>query len=68
MAREKVDRGDIFERAAAKGKGSMAASNSKVRDDKYDFMTRRMANFEMDMPDEERMLNILKGPSEKADS
>ena len=46
----------------------MAASNSKAKDDKYDFMTRRMANFEMDMPDEERMLNILKGPSERADS
>ena len=68
MAREKVDRGDIFDRAAAKGKPSMA-SQSKAKNEKYEFMTRRMANFEMDMPDEDRLKSILKGgPSDKAES
>ena len=60
MAREKVDRGDIFERAQNSRRGGGAASsNNQEQDDKQDFMTRRMANFEIDVPDSNVLLAIL---------
>ena len=63
MAREKVDRGDIFERAQNSRRGGAAASstnyNGDAQDDKQDFMTRRMANFEIDVPDSNVLLAIL---------
>jgi len=56
MAREKVDRGDIFERH----KSNRGANSSKGEpDDKQDFMTRRMANFEIEVPDSNVLLAIL---------
>ena len=65
MAREKVDRGDIFERAQNSRRGGGAAASSTnynhndQQDDKQDFMTRRMANFEIDVPDSNVLLAIL---------
>ncbi len=57
MAREKVDRGDIFERAQNSRKG--AASHNQTQDDNQDFMTKRIANFEIDVPDSHVLLSIL---------
>ena len=62
MAREKVDRGDIFERAQNSRRGGAAASshhNMDQHEDRQDFMTRRMANFEIDVPDSNVLLAIL---------
>jgi len=58
MAREKVDRGDIFERAQNSRRGGDAA-NSMAQDDNQDFMSKRMANFEIDVPDSNVLLSIL---------
>ena len=58
IAREKVDRGDIFERAqnSRRGTAQMAQTQS---DQQQDFMTQRMANFELDVPDPNVLLAIL---------
>ena len=58
MAREKVDRGDIFDRASMSRKGGAASANLE-QDDNQDFMTRRMANFEIEVPDSHVLLAIL---------
>lgn len=58
MAREKVDRGDIFERAHNSRRGAASSANQE-QDEKQDFMTRRMANFEIDVPDSNVLLAIL---------
>ena len=57
MAREKVDRGDIFERAQNSRRG--AAASSQEMDDKQDFMARRMANFEIETPNSSVLNAIL---------
>lgn len=62
MAREKVDRGDIFDRAQNSrkgGGGAAASSHNEEQDDAKEFMKRRMANFEIDVPDSNVLLAIL---------
>ena len=56
MAREKVERGDIFERHISSRHDTSRHSED---DDKQDFMTRRMANFENEVPDSNVLLAIL---------
>ena len=56
MAREKVDRGDIFDRAQNSRRG---AAQSQEEEEKQDFMTRRMANFDLEVPDSNVLLAIL---------
>ena len=59
IAREKVDRGDIFQKSSAANGGKATGRDQK----KDDFMTRRMANYEMEA-DVERMESILKGTTD----
>ena len=59
MAREKVDRGDIFERAQNSRRGAASSTQEQENDKTQDFMTRRMANFEIDVPDSNVLLAIL---------
>ena len=59
MAREKVDRGDIFERANHSKFGMGAAQNQFSAEDQ-DFMSKRIANFDNDVPDSNVLLAILK--------
>lgn len=58
MAREKVDRGDIFERHMS-SRGGDTSHNGEADDKLTDFMTRRMANFENEVPDSNVLLAIL---------
>ena len=59
MAREKVDRGDIFERANQSKFGMGTAQNQFSAEDQ-DFMSKRIANFDNDVPDSNVLLAILK--------
>jgi len=59
MAREKVDKGDIFERASSTKIG-LAANNFNLSTEEQDFMQKRIANFDNDVPDSNVLMAILK--------
>lgn len=56
MIREKVDRGDIFERHMSRGGETSFKSESEER---QDFMAQRMASYDNDVPDSNVLLAIL---------
>ena len=60
MAREKVDKGDIFERANSNKVGVAANNNFNLSFEEQDFMQKRIANFDNDVPDSNVLLAILK--------